>query len=222
MTHPPVATLDFPLTNAPARYTRARVHSFAAQADEATIAAELAALKHSWHEDHHAVSRNSAGVAEETSAAACEDVESMEEGTLATKDAAVGSNAHGSKPYLHHLESVVKERDSSTPAQGTVPLPVAVQAKDPEAAQSKKDQQGPALQGKDLMVAPAAEHPAKPALRNSPSGHMQLDPLDPEVAVKPRLTVKDLVLRTLPLWMTVLLLLLTRIPALPIKRTLQR
>jgi hypothetical protein len=51
---------------------------------------------------------------------------------------------------------------------------------------------------------------------------MQLDPLDPVVAVTPRLRVTDLLLRTLPLSLTVLLLLLTRIPALPIKRVLQR
>jgi hypothetical protein len=51
---------------------------------------------------------------------------------------------------------------------------------------------------------------------------MQLDPLDPVVAVKPRLQASDVILRTMPLWLTVLLLLLTRIPALPIKRVLQR
>lgn len=40
--------------------------------------------------------------------------------------------------------------------------------------------------------------------------------------VKSRLSVKEAVLRTMPIWLTVLLLLLTRIPALPIKRVLQR
>lgn len=59
-------------------------------------------------------------------------------------------------------------------------------------------------------------------LKRAPSGHMQLDPLDPVVAVKPRLQASDVILRTMPLWLTVLLLLLTRIPALPIKRVLQR
>jgi hypothetical protein len=62
----------------------------------------------------------------------------------------------------------------------------------------------------------------KHSLRRSPSGIMDLDPLDPVVAVAPRLHVADAVLRTMPLWLTVLLLLLTRIPALPIKRVLQR
>jgi hypothetical protein len=62
----------------------------------------------------------------------------------------------------------------------------------------------------------------QPPLRRSPSGTMQLNPLDPAVAVQPRLTVSELLLRTLPIWMTVLVLLLTRIPALPIKKVLQR
>jgi len=51
---------------------------------------------------------------------------------------------------------------------------------------------------------------------------MQLDPLDPVVAVAPRMLLSDLLLRTMPIWLTVLLLLLTRIPALPIKKVLQR
>jgi hypothetical protein len=59
-------------------------------------------------------------------------------------------------------------------------------------------------------------------LRRSPSGTMQLNPLDPAVAVKPQLTVCELLLRTLPIWLTVLVLLLTRIPAIPIKKVLQR
>jgi hypothetical protein len=62
----------------------------------------------------------------------------------------------------------------------------------------------------------------QPPLRRSPSGTMQLNPLDPAVAVQPRLTVSELLLRTLPIWMTVLVLLLTRIPAIPIKKVLQR
>lgn len=43
MIHPPVATLDFPLTNAPVSYPAARCNSFAAQVDEDTIKAELVA-----------------------------------------------------------------------------------------------------------------------------------------------------------------------------------
>jgi hypothetical protein len=42
--HPPVPTLDFPLTNAPSKYRSARQKSFATQADAQQIAAELAAL----------------------------------------------------------------------------------------------------------------------------------------------------------------------------------
>lgn len=45
---------------------------------------------------------------------------------------------------------------------------------------------------------------------------------DPNVAVTTRMTLQDLVLRTLPIWLTVLVLLLTRIPAIPLKRVLQR
>jgi hypothetical protein len=51
---------------------------------------------------------------------------------------------------------------------------------------------------------------------------MQKNPVDPVVGLKPRFSACELLLRTLPLWLTVLLLLLTRIPVLPIKAVLQR
>jgi hypothetical protein len=51
---------------------------------------------------------------------------------------------------------------------------------------------------------------------------MEHNPVDPVVGLTPRSSPLDMLLRTMPLWLTVLLLLLTRIPVLPIKAVLQR
>lgn len=51
--------------------------------------------------------------------------------------------------------------------------------------------------------------------------HTQVSPLDPNVAVKTRFSLWTAFGRLMPIWLTVLLLLITRIPQLQIKGILQ-
>ncbi|KAF8068175.1 hypothetical protein HT031_001861 [Scenedesmus sp. PABB004] len=164
--HPPVATLAFPLTNAPASYPVRRC--FASQVDgdaldEEVAAAAAGALDRHHHDHHH------------HDGAPAKDVEAGGAPPAGGRD---GDGGGG-----------------------------------PDAPRRRKA-------GAD-GGAPGAAEPPPAGLRASSCGGMSLDPLDPAVAVSPRMRPRDLMLRTLPLWLTVLLLLLTRIPALPIKRTLQ-
>jgi hypothetical protein len=191
--HRPVATLDFPLTNAPDGYPRR--HSFAGQVDEAMLDEALQALRHQDNaasataEDADTAHRSGTDT-NSSSAAALVDMKSLEEGTRGPKSAAAD-------------KSIDQEGVPAGSRSATAAAAFAAATASSKSATAK---------------AGAVQLP----LRRSPSGTMQLNPLDPAVAVQPRLTVSELLLRTLPIWMTVLVLLLTRIPALPIKKVLQR
>jgi hypothetical protein len=201
--HHPVATLDFPLTNAPRNYPRR--HSFAAQVDEEMLDRELQELR---NQDNAAA----AGLAQDSpfaagtpdadaaqhsgvdtnssSAAALVDIKALEEGALEPHSPAAASKDCNQSSAASRRINAATAADTGTAgtANGSTRKTAAVQL----------------------------------PLRRSPSGTMQLNPLDPAVAVQPRMTASELLLRTLPIWMTVLVLLLTRIPAIPIKKILQR
>jgi len=173
--HPPVSTLDFPITNAPGAYPQR--HNFGGQADEDDIAAEVAAAT---------AAAAAAAAAAEASSAGTADIE--QGGTASPK--LKGQRARA----LFWRRMPAKEATDQGSSDATTIIAVS-----PSPAKA---------------VSP-------PPMRHSASG-VTLNLLDPAVAVKPRLTAASLLLRTLPIWLTVLVLLLTRIPALPIKSTLQR
>ncbi|WIA11159.1 hypothetical protein OEZ85_011296 [Tetradesmus obliquus] len=223
--HPPVATLDFPLTNAPRNYPRH--HSFAAQVNEGMLQQELAALNTYHHAstageagEHSGTSKSAAAGAEgdacfdiASAAATCgvDQAKALEEGMQASPAAVAAASATGKdvaantaaarRPAL--LERLFSRKTS-------LPLP-AGQSTAAAAAAAAVGSSSKYLDPEDLQL----------PLRRNPSGTMQLNPLDPAVAVRPRMTAAELLLRTLPIWLTVLVLLLTRIPVLPIKRVLQ-
>jgi hypothetical protein len=240
--HPPVATLDFPLTNAPASYPRR--HSFAAQVDECMLDEELELLKASSPiaargrngvfsaDTEHDAARHGAtdaklGAAAAAAAAGSANVKAMEEGTLPSSATAAAAA---------ELGQVVASEDCSDHTS----LAAAAAAGPPAPALGQPALLERLFSRKTSLPDPADQTPAAAAaasgsysrdltsdtaqlpLRRSPSGTMQLNPVDPAVAVKPQLTVSELLLRTLPIWLTVLVLLLTRIPAIPIKKVLQR
>eukprot|EP00775_Hariotina_reticulata_P004958 gene4958-5199_t len=161
--HPPVPTLDFPLTNAPTRYRTARQKSFAAQADSQQIAAELAALD---------LSPSQNNVTQP-------DVESGIPG-----------------PFLQSLTDASPDQDKAQNARSPSPLQEVaagaasgVSAIKPGVVQASKSVTDVSNGDKATT-----QHRAV-TLRRSPSGHMELNPLDPDVAVTPRLSLYDVVFR---------------------------
>lgn len=246
--HPPSSTLDFPLSYDPQKYKHC--HNFAAQVDEATIAAEgsppAAAA---------AAGNQAAAVAAKQ--APCEDpchpATDTQQQDAKTVDLEQGTGGTCGQTYtylqrmrhvtgtlgLDHVDGCNLPPPPRVPATSLVDLQSKAQLHKPRSRMHLILQCGRCSWPDQVMAAAmrrltsaaaagiaadAAGVPVKRkhSLRRSPTSIMDLDPLDPAVAVAPRLNVSDAVLRTMPLWLTVLLLLLTRIPALPIKKVLQR
>ncbi len=191
--HPPFATLNFPITNAPTEYPQS--HNFAAQADESDIKSELAAA-----------AKEAAAAAKEAAAAA---KEAAAEATAA-KSRAAAAGAKGTEEAEEAAEaSKCCRLPQRRTAKRTGDVEMGVVAPSPSSTAVRR------------TAASSLSQPELP-LKRSPSGAVDTNPVDPGVAVRPRLTAASLFLRTLPIWLTVLVLLLTRIPALRIKAALQR